>query len=288
MPPLATHDEAPPVETSSRDGAGAELGSMSQTATFRRAAARVRRKQALDEQKRSFLRMVSHELRTPLNAVIGFSEILACELYGPLGAPQYKEYAQLVHDSGQKLLRLVNQIVEIARLEGHVTDLDLGPQDLDEAVEDVILQLRGEARTREISIIAPEVGLLPSLRADGRGLRTILTNLLQNAVTHSPQGGMVVIEARQVPGGMIEIAVRDHGEGVDPVDLPRLIRPFEQGGSTLTRASEGAGLGLPIVDLLARAMGGALRLKSAPGQGFTALVALPEAHGRVGLARVHT
>jgi len=285
MPPLATtNDAVPPVEAS-REGAGPDLGSMSQTATFRRAAARARRKQALDEQKRSFLRMVSHELRTPLNAVIGFSEILACELYGPLGAPQYKEYAQLVHDSGQKLLRLVNQIVEIARLEGHVTDLDLGSQDLDEAVEDVILQLRGEARAREISIIAPEVGLLPGLRADGRGLRTILTNLLHNAITHSPPGGMVVIEARQVRGDVIEIAIRDHGEGVDPIDLPRLIRPFEQGGSTLTRASEGAGLGLPIVDLLARAMGGALRLKSAPGQGFTALVTLPEAHGRRGLSR---
>jgi signal transduction histidine kinase len=284
MPPLATHDAESPVETS-RDSAGADGGSMSQTATFRRAAARVRRKQALDEQKRSFLRMVSHELRTPLNAVIGFSEILACELYGPLGAPQYKEYAQLVHDSGQKLLRLVNQIVEIARLEGHVTDLDLGAQDLDEAVEDVILQLRGEARARGISIIAPEVGVLPGLRADGRGLRTILTNLLQNAVTHSPQGGLVVIEAQRVPGAMIEIAVRDHGEGVDPIDLPRLVRPFEQGGNTLTRASEGAGLGLPIVDLLARAMGGALRLRSTLGHGFTAIVTLPEAQAGVAVAR---
>ena len=285
MPPLATtNDAVPPVETS-RESAGADLGSMSQTATFRRAAARARRKQALDEQKRSFLRMVSHELRTPLNAVIGFSEILACELYGPLGAPQYKEYAQLVHDSGQKLLRLVNQIVEIARLEGHVTDLDLGSQDLDEAVEDVILQLRGEARAREISIIAPEVGLLPGLRADGRGLRTILTNLLQNALTHSPQGGMVVIEARQVPGGVVEIAIRDHGEGVNPIDLPRLIRPFEQGGATLTRASEGAGLGLPIVDLLARAMDGSLRLRSTLGHGFTAIVTLPDAAARPSTAR---
>ncbi len=284
MPPSVTTDAPSPVE-SPRESVGAETGSMSQTATFRRAAARVRRKQALDDQKRSFLRMVSHELRTPLNAVIGFSEILACELYGPMGAPQYKEYATLVHESGLKLLKLVNQIVEIARLEGHVTDLDLGVQDLDEAVEDVILQLRAEAGARGVSIVAPEVGTLPSLRADGRGLRTILTNLLQNAVTHSPQGGLIVIEGRRTDEAMIEIEVRDHGEGVDPADLIRLIRPFEQGGATLTRCSEGAGLGLPIVDLLARAMGGGLRLKSTPGRGFTAVVTLPEAQARQTFSR---
>lgn len=284
MPPPAITDASAQAETP-RESAGADTGLMSQTTAFRRAAARARRKQALDEQKRSFLRMVSHELRTPLNAVIGFSEILSCELYGPLGAPQYKEYAALVHESGLKLLRLVNQIVEIARLEGHVTDLDLGPEDLDDAVEDVILQMRAEASARGVSIVAPEAGTLPCLRADGRGLRTILTNLLQNAVTHSPPGGLVVIEARQTGGGMVEIEIRDHGEGVDPAELTRLIRPFEQGGATLTRASEGAGLGLPIVDLLARAMDGALRLKSTPGHGFTALVTLPEAQARASLSR---
>ena len=283
MPPPATTEASDPVEAP-RESGGADMGSMSQTATFRRAAARARRKQALDDQKRSFLRMVSHELRTPLNAVIGFSEILSCELYGPLGAPQYKEYASLVHESGLKLLRLVNQIVEIARLEGHVTDLDLGEESLDDAVEDVILQLRGEASARGITIVAPEVGIVPCLRADGRGLRTILTNLLQNALTHSPQGGLVVIEARQV-ADMIEIEIRDHGEGADPADLNRLVRPFEQGGATLTRVSGGAGLGLPIVDLLTRAMDGGLRLKSVPGEGFTAIVTLPEATARPSMTR---
>ena len=284
MPPPAITDASSPAETP-RENAGAETGLMSQTTAFRRAAARARRQQALDEQKRSFLRMVSHELRTPLNAVIGFSEILSCELYGPLGAPQYKEYASLVHESGLKLLRLVNQIVEIARLEGHVTDLDLGEESLDDAIDDVVLQLRGEASARGISIVNPQVGALPCLRADGRGLRTILTNLLQNALTHSPQGGQVTIEDRQVGGGFNEIEIRDNGEGAEPADLPRLVRPFEQGGATLTRASGGAGLGLPIVDLLTRAMDGSLRLKSTPGEGFTAIVTLPEATTRSSMAR---
>lgn len=284
MSPPAITDALDPVETP-RETAGADTGLMSQTATFRRAAARARRKQALDDQKRSFLRMVSHELRTPLNAVIGFSEILSCELYGPLGAPQYKEYAGLVHESGLKLLRLVNQIVEIARLEGHVTDLDLGAEDLDEAVEDVVVQLRAEAAARGVTIVAPEIEALPSLKADGRGLRTILTNLLQNAIGHSPQDGLIVVEGRRIDDGMVEIEIRDHGAGVDPADLTRLVRPFEQGGNTLTRSSEGAGLGLPIVDLLTRAMGGSLRLKSAPGQGFTAVITLPEAQAGTAVGR---
>ena len=244
--------------------------------TARRAAAHERRRAALDDRKRSFLRMVSHELRTPLNAVIGFSEILSRELYGPLGSPQYREYAQIVHDSGLKLLKLVNQIVEIARLEGHVTDLDLAPEGLDEAIDHTIEQLKAEIAQRQVTVTVPGGGALPSVLADSRGLRTMLGNLLQNAITHSPVGGEVCIFAQALPGGVVEISITDQGPGVEPEELPRLLRPFEQGGSTLTRACEGAGLGLPIVDLLARAMKGALRLTSRPGAGLTAQLSLPE------------
>lgn len=242
----------------------------------RRAAAHERRRAALDDRKRSFLRMVSHELRTPLNAVIGFSEILSRELYGPLGSPQYREYAEIVHDSGLKLLKLVNQIVEIARLEGHVTDLDLAPEGLDEAIDDTIEQLKSEIAQRQVIVTVPGRGVLPAVLADSRGLRTMLGNLLQNAITHSPVGGEVCIFAQTLPGGLVEISIADQGPGVEPDDLPRLLRPFEQGGCTLTRACEGAGLGLPIVDLLARAMNGALRLNSRRGSGLTAQVTLPE------------
>src|SRR5437868_8952601 len=97
---------------------------------------------ALEEQKRAFLRLVSHELRTPLNSILGFSEILNAELYGPLGAPQYKEYAGIIHGSGQKLLKLVNQVLEIARLEGRAIDFDAQPEPLEAALEDVMTNLR--------------------------------------------------------------------------------------------------------------------------------------------------
>jgi signal transduction histidine kinase len=229
---------------------------------------------AMDEQKRSFLRMVSHELRTPLNSIIGFSEIISRELAGPLGSPQYKEYAEHVRQSGLKLLRLVNQVLEIARLEGHVTDLELAPELLDHAIDDVLDALRDEITARRIQVRVTDQGDLPAVIADPRGLRTVLTNLLQNAVTYSPEGGEVRIVARRLLG-RVQIEIQDDGDGVEPQDIERLLRPFEQGQNALTRSTEGAGLGLPIVALLCQAMRGALRLISEPGRGLTAQVILP-------------
>jgi signal transduction histidine kinase len=240
----------------------------------RRAEARARRVAALDEQKRSFLRLASHELRTPLNSILGFSEIISAELYGPLGSPQYKEYAGIIRSSGERLLKLVNQILEIARLEGQATDLDLRPEPLDVALEDVADTVKEEAGARSVRIVAVGRSGLPLVMADPRGLRTLLANLIQNAVGHSPEGATVRVAA-QLQGDWVEIAITDDGPGVEPSELPRLMRPFEQGENALTRHSEGAGLGLPICDLLCQAMGGRLRLESAPGAGFTARVRLP-------------
>jgi len=237
---------------------------------------RARRDAQLDDQKRSFLRMVSHELRTPLNAVIGFSEIVSSEIYGPLGAPQYKEYAELIRQSGYKLLKLVNQIVEIAKLEGQAVDIDLEPEQLDNAVEDALGVVGSEIRERNIRIVVENEGSLPSVMADSRGLRTMIVNLLQNAVCYSPEGGTVTISAFE-EGSCVHLLIRDEGEGVPAEDIPRLMRPFEQGENALTRSSQGAGLGLPIVSLLAQAMDGSLRIRSAPGRGLTAEICLPQA-----------
>ena len=230
----------------------------------------------MDAQKRSFLRMVSHELRTPLNSIIGFSEVISKELCGPLGSPQYREYAEHVRQSGLKLLKLVNQVLEIARLEGHVTDLDPTPELLDHAVDDALDSLREEINARRVRVIVADEGRLPGVVADPRGLRTVLTNLLQNAVTFSPEGGEVRLSARRIPGG-VRIMIEDDGEGIDPADIPRLMRPFEQGQNALTRSTEGAGLGLPIVSLLCQSMGGGLRLGNLPGHGLRAEVVLPAA-----------
>jgi signal transduction histidine kinase len=241
-----------------------------------RATPPTRRGGALDEQKRSFLRMVSHELRTPLNSIIGFSEIIAKELCGPLGSPQYKEYAEHVRQSGHKLLRLVNQVLEIARLEGHVTDLDLSAEPLDHAIDDALDTLREDIKTRNIQVVVEGEGALPSVLADPRGLRTILVNLLQNAVTFSHYGGEVRVRATRRLG-RVDLEIEDDGEGISEAEIPRLLRPFEQGEAALTRSTEGAGLGLPIVNLLVLAMRGTLRLISEPGRGLKVVVALPPA-----------
>lgn len=244
--------------------------------TDARAAARKRRDAVADEAKRSFLRMASHELRTPLNSILGFSEILQSELYGPLGAPQYKEYAGIIHTSGARLLKLVNQVLEIARLEGGAMDFDLRPESLDHALDDVLDGLREEIAPRNVAVLIEKRGALPVALADARGLRNLLGNLVQNAAIFSPEGGVVRVRAERI-GDWVELAVIDRGPGVDPEDIPRLLRPFEQGENALTRRSEGAGLGLPIVELLCTAMGGRLKLSSAPGEGLTARVRLPAA-----------
>jgi signal transduction histidine kinase len=234
------------------------------------------RKHDEDEAKRSFLRMVSHELRTPLNSIIGFSEIISCELYGPMEDQRYRDHAALVRESGLKLLRLVNQIMEIARLEAGAADLDLHPEPLVPAVDDAVGPFAAESRARGVDIRVEAEPDLPPAMADGRALRTVLTNLLQNAVTYSPDGGEITVSVFRRHDS-VWIRVRDQGQGVDPRQLSRLMRPFEQGEAPLTRRSEGAGLGLAIVRLLCRAMKGALRLESAPGAGFAATVRLPAA-----------
>lgn len=237
-------------------------------------SAQARLDAAMDEQKHSFLRMASHELRTPLNSILGFSEILNAELYGPLGAPQYKEYAAIIHGSGQKLLKLVNQVLEIARLEGRTMDFNLRSEPVELAVDDALATLRGELAARNVTVLLQDRGDLPAVIADPRGLRSLLFHLLHNAIAFSPEGGQVGVRV-EIVGDLVDIAIRDEGEGVDPDDLPRLMTPFEQGENALTRSAEGAGLGLPIADLNARAMSGRLRLTSEPGKGLTATVRLP-------------
>jgi signal transduction histidine kinase len=233
---------------------------------------RARRKavSALEAQKHAFLRLVSHELRTPLNSILGFSEILSAELYGPLGAPQYKEYAEIIRGSGKKLLKLVNQVLEIGRLEG--LDLDVGAEAVEPAIDDAVASARGDFG-RGVQIAIGPLDDLPPVLADPWGLRTVLTHLLQNAAMFAPDDGEVRIRA-EIREGYLCIFVEDDGEGIDPAELPRLMRPFEQGQNALVRRVEGAGLGLPICELTCRAMGARLQLTSAPGKGMSARVSL--------------
>jgi signal transduction histidine kinase len=239
-------------------------------------AASTRAPRPVDAGKSAFLRMVSHELRTPLNSIIGFSEILSHELYGPIGQPKYKEYAGIIRQSGYKLLGLVNQIVEIVRLQDGAADLDPAPEPLSFAFSDAVEVVKPDCTARHVRIRVEHGAEMPWAMADQRALRTILVNLLQNAVAFSPKGAEVQVRASTVDE-RVEITIEDHGEGIDPRDIPRLMQPFEQGDNALTRSTEGAGLGLPIVRLLCEAMGGGFELDSHPGRGVIAIVSLPAA-----------
>jgi len=224
----------------------------------------------LEEQKRAFLRLVSHELRTPLNSILGFSEIISAELYGPLGSPQYKEYADIIRMSGKKLLKLVNQVLEIGRLEG--VELEVGPEAIEPAFDAAVSGAAGDfARGVHPHIV--EGPNLPLVLADPWGLRTVLTHLVQNAAAFSPDDGEVRLRA-EVRAGWVDLFVEDDGEGIDAAELPRLMRPFEQGENALVRRVEGAGLGLPICELTCRAMGARLALTSEPGKGLVAKISL--------------
>ncbi len=234
------------------------------------------RRLAQDDGRRSFLRTVSHELRTPLNAIIGFSEIIARELHGPIEDPRYVEHAEIVRDSGLRLLALVNQIVDIARLEAGAMDLDLAPEPVREVVDEALARIAPGAAKKSLLLDVEAGPAVDRALCDRRALGTVLSALLDNAVAFSPEGGRIVVRLRRLDG-QVMIEVCDGGEGIDPAQIARLMRPFEQGESALVRRFEGAGLGLPMARLLTRAMGGRLRLHSTPGEGTVAVVRLPSA-----------
>jgi signal transduction histidine kinase len=232
------------------------------------------RDEILEAQRRWFLRMTSHELRTPLNSIIGFAEILAGQGAPAPASPQGREYAGHILASGRKLLRLVDQVLEIVRLEGRAVTLEPRREALDHVIDDVRHALAGEIAERRARLSVEGEGALPAVLADRSALRTVIVNLVHNAITFSPAGGEVRLRA-VARGGAVEIEIEDDGPGLAAADIPRLLAPFEQGENAITRAAGGAGLGLAIVKLLTGAMGGRLRLVTEPGWGLKAVVLLP-------------
>ena len=224
------------------------------------------------EGRRALLRTVSHELRTPLNAIIGFSDILSCELYGPLGSDQYREYAHIIRESGHRLLKLVNDILEVARLEGGAAHLIVREEPLRQAVEEAAQAVRVEAAAADVRIVVDDPDTLPSVLGDARGLRTIFFNLFQRALAASPPGSEIRVGAAPGCGrwrGWVHVEVRDASGPVDPAVVATLAEPF-QGGAEHDGPAD---LGLPIVRLLTEALGGEFELKATPA-GLAAVVRL--------------
>jgi signal transduction histidine kinase len=225
-----------------------------------------------DDARRAFLRSLSHELRTPLNSIIGFSDIIAGELLGPIGSPSYREYAGMIRDSGHKLLEVINHMLELARLDGAPLDFDLGPEDLEGAVSDAVDMLGAGAARVTLKIETP--GL--RVRADPRALRTLFNHLLQNALRVSPPDADVTLRALTA-GAFVEIEFIDQGPPMAPEAFGHLLRPFFHGAETMPGAGRGANWAIPVCARLCEVMGGSLTAR-APQTGVLAIVArLPAA-----------
>ena len=227
--------------------------------------------------KSAFLANISHELRTPLNAINGFSQIMKDQMFGPLGNARYLQYSDLIHESGRHLLLLIEDILDLSKIESGSVELRESTFAAAASIEVSVALLIERARRDGVQLytrIAPD---LPDLHADERRFRQIVLNLVSNAVKFTPEGGTVIVSADQDGEGAFVLTVGDTGVGIAEADMAKIMAPFVQGGDPAQRNLEGAGLGLPLVKLLVDLHDGALNIDSTLGEGTTVTVRLPAA-----------
>jgi signal transduction histidine kinase len=225
--------------------------------------------------KTEFLANMSHELRTPLNAIMGFSELMKGQMLGPVGNPTYVEYARDIHQSAAHLLQIINDILDLSKVEAGKIELDEHSIDV-HALVGTSLRLVGERAHEAGVIVTNDVSPdLPPLRADQRLLKQILINLLSNSIKFTEKGGSVRVQASREPTGVMSISVVDSGIGISQEDLPKVMEPFRQADAALSRKYEGTGLGLPLVKSFVELHRGVFELKSQLGVGTTATMRFP-------------
>jgi two-component system cell cycle sensor histidine kinase PleC len=229
--------------------------------------------EAASHAKTSFLANMSHELRTPLNAVIGFSEMIASEMLGPIGQPKYKEFAGDILFSGRHLLEIINHVLDIAKLQWGRMEIDSSVTDLRDVVAEAVRIARVQAQNGGVALTMDIGGAVPAIEGDHTRLRQVVLNLLSNAIKFTPAGGKVEVTVRG--GESVAIAVRDTGIGMKPSDIPKALEPFQQVDSSVARKYGGTGLGLPLSKMLVELHRGTFEIESAPGQGTTVTVTLP-------------
>lgn len=231
------------------------------------------RDQALraSKSKSSFLAHMSHELRTPMNAILGFAEVMKDQVVGPL-EDRYRGYAGHIHDSALHLLSLINDVLDLSRIEAGAYELHEGEVDLPAVAARALRQVEGAARGGSVSLALELPTDLPPLWADQRAIFQIMLNLLSNAIKYTPAGGAVVIFAQRELSGGIAFGVRDTGIGMTEGDIAKALQRFGQVDNVMTREHQGSGLGLPLVQELALLHGGQVAVDSEPGKGTTVTV----------------
>jgi two-component system cell cycle sensor histidine kinase PleC len=231
------------------------------------------RAEEANQAKSKFLANMSHELRTPLNAIIGFSEIMESGMFGPLGAEKYNEYCTDIRGSGQYLLEVINDILDMSKIEAGRIRLDFEDLDLDTLLAESMRVVSAKAQEKQLEVsarIAPDL----QLRGDRRAIKQIALNLLSNAVKFTPAGGSVTVRGRMA-NEFVVLGIADSGIGIAKDALAKLGRPFEQVESQLTKSHQGSGLGLAIAKSLVELHGGCMRIRSRPGRGTLVVVRLP-------------
>jgi two-component system cell cycle sensor histidine kinase PleC len=231
------------------------------------------RAEEANQTKSKFLANMSHELRTPLNAIIGFSEIMESGMFGTLGSEKYQEYCHDILTSGHYLLEVINDILDMSKIEAGRMKLDMEPLDLSKTLAESLRVVSGRADDKNLLLDADIEGTI-SVVADRRAIKQIIVNLLSNAVKFTPDGGKVVVRSRELSDSIL-LMIADTGIGIAPQSLARLGRPFEQVESQLTKTYHGSGLGLAIARSLTNLHGGSMRLRSRLGAGTVVCVSLP-------------
>ncbi|HEY8248304.1 MAG TPA: HAMP domain-containing sensor histidine kinase [Hyphomicrobium sp.] len=234
-----------------------------------------RRAEMANTAKSRFLATMSHELRTPLNAILGFSEVMKAEMFGPIDNPKYSEYAGNILESGKHLLHLINEILDLTRIESGRYELHEEPVRLADITDEChrLLKLRAEAKA--IDVIEEADPDLPVVWADQRALRQICLNLMSNALKFTPKGGRITLSVGAMPDGGQFLSVRDTGPGIPADEIPKVLQAFGQGTLAHQTAEGGAGLGLTIVQNLIELHGGSLVLTSELRKGTEAKIILP-------------
>ncbi len=245
----------------------------------------VARAEAASRAKSEFLANMSHELRTPLNAVIGMSQVIESEYFGPIAVGKYKEFATDIHDAGAHLLAIIDDVLDFARVEAGKVEIHVAPVDAAAVVGSACKLMTETARAGEIDMTVALAPGLPPVRTDPTKFQQIVINVLSNALKFTPAGGSVHVSlARAAAAGSIAVTVTDTGIGIREEDMPLAMAPFGQVDASLTRSFDGTGIGLPLSKRLAELLGGTLEVRSEWGVGTTVEITLPISPADAGTA----
>ena len=237
-----------------------------------------RRAEQASAAKSELLAKISHEIRTPLNAIIGFSEVMMLERLGPMLNERYRDYAKDIHASGGHLMSLINDLLDLSKIEAGKLELSVDKVSLNELAQQCVALMQPQANRERIVIRTSLPPTLPKIVADARSVRQIVLNLLSNSIKFTEAGGQIIVSTALDDNGNVALRVRDNGIGMSEKDIAIALEPFRQLETTIPGRAGGTGLGLPLTKALAEANRARFQIKSSPGEGTLVEVAFPAAH----------